>query len=55
MDKMLKQTGPKIVPNGKNGKSDKRNKMLILVKLGNGNRDRGAEMLKMLKQAGPHI
>ena len=30
-------------------------KTIILVKLGNGKRDRGAEILKMLKQAGPQI
>ena len=52
---MLKQTGPKIDSNGKNGKADKCDKMIILVKMGNGKRDRGAKMLKMLKQAGPKI
>ena len=52
---MLEQTGPKIDPNGKNGKSDKCDKMVILVKLGNGKRDRGAEMFKMLKREGRKI
>ena len=44
---MLKQTGPEIDPNGKNGKADKCDKMVILVKLGETVNPTGArEMLK---------
>ena len=34
MVKLLKQAGPKIDPNGKNGKADKCGKMVILVQQG---------------------
>ena len=55
MDKLRKQTGQKIDPNSKNGKSDKCDKMAISAKMGNGKLDRARGMLNVLKQAGPQI